>query len=330
MKSLMVLSGLLMASPVYAGTEIMGMSPMVYTLVVALVVGVVIGALAYLAACNKGGACDNSVLIDEIHQVVHEENLEHTFNPLKLDPKLAQALNQLLEMSQNQVTKQMIAASSAQAKISDLNDQMEELNETLAACYAQQTMQAAPAQSSNCNMDEIEGLSGQLGDLVKALSADSADGMGSAATVIEEVSGLTKEVADASGVIKQLEEDSSNIGTVLVLIRDIAEQTNLLALNAAIEAARAGEHGRGFAVVADEVRILAGKTQQATTEIQSIIEELQQRARNAVQVMESGQDRVGTTQLQATKVNDVLSRIEGRLSEIKAAQKALSNVISSR
>jgi len=101
-----------------------------------------------------------------------------------------------------------------------------------------------------------------------------------------------------------------------------------LALNAAIEAARAGEYGRGFAVVADEVRILAGKTQQATTEIQSIIEELQQRARNAVEVMGNGQARAETTQRQAVKVSDFLHEIKDNLAQLNIAQDALSKAVN--
>jgi len=319
------------SSAAYAESEVLGMSPFVFAMIVAVITAIVVGAIVYLMACGRNSSCDNSELVERIHKVVHSEDLSYTFNAMQMDPKLAHALNQLLETAQNQVTKQMIEASSAQAKVADLENQVEELNQTLAACYEQQTMLSeSQVVVPTLDNSELEQLSSQLGDMVMALSSDSNQGMGAAATVIDEVSSLTDEVSHASGVIKQLEEDSSNIGTVLVLIRDIAEQTNLLALNAAIEAARAGEHGRGFAVVADEVRILAGKTQQATTEIQAIIEELQQRARNAVQVMENGQERVGTTQLQASRVNESLNRIESKLSEIKSTQQALSSVIASR
>lgn len=101
---------------------------------------------------------------------------------------------------------------------------------------------------------------------------------------------LANEVQHAASVIDQVESDSDEIGGVLDVIRSIAEQTNLLALNAAIEAARAGEQGRGFAVVADEVRTLAGRTQQSTEEIQGMIERLQSGTHKAVEVMNASQE----------------------------------------
>lgn len=105
---------------------------------------------------------------------------------------------------------------------------------------------------------------------------------------IGDVQQLAEEVGRAAGVIQALEGNTQEIGGVLDVIRTIAEQTNLLALNAAIEAARAGEQGRGFAVVADEVRTLANRTQRSTEEIHSMIERLQKAARDAVAVMQSG------------------------------------------
>ena len=130
--------------------------------------------------------------------------------------------------------------------------------------------------------------------------------------VIETISAierLAQEVEKAAGVIQQLEKDSDRIGSVVDVIKTIADQTNLLALNAAIEAARAGEQGRGFAVVADEVRTLASRTSQSTQEIQHMIEELQNTARNAVKVMEDGRNQAGNGVKQVTRAGEALTEI---------------------
>ncbi|MDX1346928.1 MAG: methyl-accepting chemotaxis protein [Thiomicrorhabdus chilensis] len=293
------------------------------------VTAVIVGALVYLLWCSKSSVCEQSELLDDLDGMLKNESLDTVLQSANTNPKLLKAINQLLMLAQDKTTHALIEKSSAEARVADLEGQVEQLNETLAACYAQQAqMSASQSESFGSHGQELMQTSEKLSEVVRLLDSGSSVGRQSVEKVISEVSGLTEEVTHASGVIKQLEEDSSNIGTVLVLIRDIAEQTNLLALNAAIEAARAGEHGRGFAVVADEVRILAGKTQQATTEIQKIIEELQQRARNAVQVMENGQERVGTTQAQASKVSEALNEIAQNLVQLNDAQEALSSLVS--
>ncbi len=149
-------------------------------------------------------------------------------------------------------------------------------------------------------------------------AAETADHEASAGKniVTQAVSGINSlacEVENAANVIHELENDSNSIGQVLSVIQGIAEQTNLLALNAAIEAARAGEQGRGFAVVADEVRTLASRTQNSTLEIQKTIERLQDRARQAVSVMENGRKRAASSVEQAASAGGCITAISERI-----------------
>jgi len=141
--------------------------------------------------------------------------------------------------------------------------------------------------------------------------------------VEETVGKLSNAFRQASKTIEDVEKSSTEIGKVVSVINEIAEQTNLLALNAAIEAARAGEQGRGFAVVADEVRVLAQRTQQSTEEIRKVIDELQINSRSAVTEMEQGRSQVDNSISQVSETRNILSHI---LASMKKVSLGITNV----
>ena len=144
---------------------------------------------------------------------------------------------------------------------------------------------------------------------------NTSDGKDIISSTINQMQTLSANIDDVSQVVASLASESDNIGSVLDVIRGIAAQTNLLALNAAIEAARAGEQGRGFAVVADEVRTLANRTEQSTNEIQQMIQKLQHGAQEAVSAVKVSQDISMQTVDQTTKADDSLTEID-RLMEV--------------
>ncbi|MBP8185175.1 MAG: methyl-accepting chemotaxis protein [Pseudomonas sp.] len=142
---------------------------------------------------------------------------------------------------------------------------------------------------------------------------------------LRQIDQLSNTIGQAVAVMHSLAQESAQIGGVLEVIRSIAEQTNLLALNAAIEAARAGEQGRGFAVVADEVRLLAQRTQQSTAEIQTMIERLQSNSNAAVNVINASNDASQQTVEQARKAGESLSQIASSLRNLTSLNASIAS-----
>lgn len=186
-----------------------------------------------------------------------------------------------------------------------------------AEAQEQQTLSAATAMNEmSATVRDVSVNASDAADSAAEADSEASSGQQIVTSTIDVINTLAMEVDKASEVIGKLESESESIGVVLEVIRGIAEQTNLLALNAAIEAARAGEQGRGFAVVADEVRILAQRTQESTQEIREMIEKLQTGAGEAVRVMVQGKSQAKASVDQASKAGESLSAITKSVSSI--------------
>lgn len=165
-------------------------------------------------------------------------------------------------------------------------------------------------------VSEIANSAARAAEEAKAAQVASDEGTSLVKENISAVNTLSTRIQETSQSVNELEQQSVAIGNVLDIIGDIAEQTNLLALNAAIEAARAGEQGRGFAVVADEVRTLATRTQQSTEQIYDIINKLQQGSKSSVASMTQAIEHVEKNVEQSTKVGHALDKINQAINSI--------------
>ena len=215
---------------------------------------------------------------------------------------------------------------------SNLVDVASHLNSISASSNNSALQQQGQIEQVATAMNEMSATATEVANNARAAAnaAETADGdVNSGMVVVEKtvtsINSLASEVERANGVIRTLQSDSEEIGSVLDVIRGIAEQTNLLALNAAIEAARAGEQGRGFAVVADEVRTLASRTQESTAEIQKMIERLQSGANDAVDVMEESHIQAKNSVEQASKTGEALKKITAAVNTINQMNLQISD-----
>lgn len=218
-------------------------------------------------------------------------------------------LQQLIKQTVD-TSKQVSSAAENQSSITN------QTSDTIHQQHSAIDQVATAVAEMAATVQEIDRSANDAATAAKHADENAQRGQQVVGITISAIKELADDVDNAAQVIGDVEKDSENIGSVLDVIKNIAEQTNLLALNAAIEAARAGEQGRGFAVVADEVRSLASRTQSSTQEIQAMIEKLQSATRNAVKVMNTGQEKAQGSVEQATEAGSSLDAITDAVAQI--------------
>lgn len=234
---------------------------------------------------------------DEFGQIAHEFNV-FVANLQESIANVVAVSNQLADKS-NYIDKE----SNSTSQTADRQRQ-------------ETTMAATAINEMSATVLEVARNTSSAADSAKSADQCAVDGQKIVTAMARGVEALAEEIETSSNAINLLKEDSVNVGAVLDVIRGIAEQTNLLALNAAIEAARAGEQGRGFAVVADEVRTLAQRTQESTQEIREVIERLQGGADTAVERMTGSSRKVGENVDAANNAGAALANITEAVKQI--------------
>lgn len=297
----------------------------------ALVVGVVIAILISRTISNPIKSA-----VDAMNDIAEGDgDLTKRLNESGKDEvaQMAQAFNRFSEKVRQMVLQVSGSTTQLAAAAEEMSMITSETNQGVQKQQSETDLVATAMNEMTATVQEVARHATEASNAAQSADNEANEGKNVVQQTVLSINSLASEIQNATGVINQLETDSDNIGTVLDVIRGIAEQTNLLALNAAIEAARAGEQGRGFAVVADEVRTLASRTQESTQEIQTMIESLQNGSRNAVKAMELSQgqsqqsvEKALNAQASLNAITDAVTTISNMNIQIASAAKEQSSV----
>ncbi|WP_047045442.1 methyl-accepting chemotaxis protein [Vibrio mexicanus] len=231
---------------------------------------------------------------------------------------LARYFNQFVGSIQSIMLSVSDSASQVSSSVSQMHHSVHAIDDSLAQQQNDVDQLATAMTQMLATVEEVAGRTVEANDASQLAAKETLNSQSIVGQNMEQSKELASDMHNASDVVEQLSADARNVDTVLEVIRGVAEQTNLLALNAAIEAARAGEQGRGFAVVADEVRTLSVRTQESTLEIQSIVEKLQVGSEDVVKLMSKGFDKANDVASLSERASAALNTIDSEVQTIEA------------
>ena len=248
-------------------------------------------------------------------------NLTHRFNPEAKDEvgELECHFNTFLEKLHGIISEVSVSTKKLAASAEQMRFATQQSTENLRNQQTETQQASVATQEMTATVHDISRHASDAEQSAQKADQDAHNGATISSEACKEINALVHETETAATAIEKVANDVGNIGMILDVIKEITEQTNLLSLNAAIEAARAGEQGRGFAVVAGEVRTLANRTNDSTQEIQNVINQLQNDAKNAVSTMDLARKQAKTGAKHVVAANDALN-------EIVAAAKTISEM----
>ncbi|MCG8315259.1 MAG: methyl-accepting chemotaxis protein [Pseudomonadales bacterium] len=301
----------------------------IYGVVIGLVTFFFILLISYLIGRSISSSVNDVVLsLKDIAQ----ENGDLT---VRIETSAQDEIGQLVHWFNEFVAKLRVVIGkvvSAAGPLSELSSQLNQLMDQVNANLDQQKHSAEVSKNAvdrmQASINAIVIDTNQAVENANTANDESAQGQRVVGTTVEVIKSLSEAVGNASQVIRKLEADTDQVRSVIDVIKGIADQTNLLALNAAIEAARAGEQGRGFAVVADEVRSLASKTQDSTEEINNTIGNLISASQDAVSVMEQGTVQAESGVTNSEKAGESLAKISDVINAINEINHRIAQAVN--